>query len=155
MSQEFSAGAIIFHQSNSEPREYLLLKYQSGHWDFPKGHIEEGENDQQTVRREVEEETGLIEIKFVLGFKKIIKYSFRQYSNIDKKQPIVFKSATFYLAESSGKEIKLSSEHQDFTWLPIEQALEMTTFENAKEILKEAEEYLRNYKFWIISCHPE
>jgi len=147
MSQEFSAGAIIFHQSNSEPREYLLLKYQAGHWDFPKGHIEEGENDQQTVRREVEEETGLTNIRFVDGFKKSMRYFFRAYPSPDeekknKKQIRVLKLVIFYLAESLTKEVKISEEHQGFKWLPIEQAIEMTTFENAKEILKQADEFL-------------
>ena len=48
-----------------------------GHWDFPKGHIEKGEKIKDTIRREVEEETGLKDIKFIEGFKEWIKYFFK------------------------------------------------------------------------------
>lgn len=77
MPQEFSAGAVIFHKN--EKIEYLLLKYKAKHWDFPKGHIEKGESYEETIRREVKEETGLTEIEFLNGFKKSIRFFFRQY----------------------------------------------------------------------------
>ena len=38
MISEKSAGAILFVKEK-EPR-YLLLHYEAGHWDFPKGHVE-------------------------------------------------------------------------------------------------------------------
>ena len=56
--EETSAGAIIFRENNSS-RLYLLLNYPSGHWDFVKGKMEEGELPHQTVIREAKEETGI------------------------------------------------------------------------------------------------
>jgi hypothetical protein len=35
---EVSAGVIVYHKN-----EFLLLHYAEGHWDLPKGHIEENE----------------------------------------------------------------------------------------------------------------
>lgn len=51
------AGAIVSRNDGSE----ILLVYRAKHddWSFPKGHIEEGENPEQAMRREVVEETGL------------------------------------------------------------------------------------------------
>ena len=59
MSKEISAGAVVYFK-NKDTIEYLLLHYKSGHWDFPKGHIEEGEEHKDTVEREIEEETSII-----------------------------------------------------------------------------------------------
>ena len=53
MVKEKSAGAIIYHK-NAEIK-FLLLHYGAGHWDLAKGHVEEGETEEQTVSREVEE----------------------------------------------------------------------------------------------------
>ena len=70
MPKEKSAGAVIFRMENGEPY-YLLLRYYSGHWEFAKGHIEEGESNEETVKREIEEETG-IKIE-EMDAKKLIK----------------------------------------------------------------------------------
>jgi len=39
MPKEKSAGAIILRKEDNKIY-YLLLHYHSGHWEFPKGHIE-------------------------------------------------------------------------------------------------------------------
>ena len=42
---ERSAGFVIYHQNAQQgPVEFLLLDYRR-HWDFPKGHVEAGEDD--------------------------------------------------------------------------------------------------------------
>ena len=145
MPREVSAGAIVFRKEKNQIY-YLLLHYQSGHWDFPKGHIEKGEKPEDTVRREVEEETGIKDIKILPGFKEYIKYFFRRNYELKKeekkKAPWVFKIVEFYLAETKTKEIKLSFEHKDFKWLSFQDALRQLTFKNAKDILKKANDYL-------------
>jgi 8-oxo-dGTP pyrophosphatase MutT (NUDIX family) len=143
MPVEKSAGAVIFRKENNKIY-YLLLHYPSvshraekDYWDFPKGHLEKGEKEIETVKREVFEETGLKEIKFVEGFKEWIKYFFKyQGKNI-------FKIVTFYLVETNKKEIKISSEHLGYEWLPFNEAMERLTFDNAKEILKKADNFLK------------
>ncbi|MEI9966776.1 MAG: NUDIX domain-containing protein [Candidatus Moraniibacteriota bacterium] len=59
---ETSVGAVVF-RSEGAKRLYLLLHYPSGHYDFAKGHIEDGETEEMTLRRETEEETGITELK--------------------------------------------------------------------------------------------
>ncbi|MDZ4384915.1 MAG: NUDIX domain-containing protein, partial [Candidatus Moranbacteria bacterium] len=63
ISFEKSVGAVVFRKKETGGKEFLLLHYPSGHWDFPKGHIESGETEEGTLRREVEEETGLKDLK--------------------------------------------------------------------------------------------
>ena len=58
MRYEKSCGALVFRRA-SQGLEVLLLKHRAGHWDFPKGHVEAGESEQETALREVLEESGL------------------------------------------------------------------------------------------------
>ena len=142
MSVEKSAGAVIYRKENNE-NCYLLLYYPSlthrsekDYWDLPKGHMEAGEDEIQTVKREVREETGLKDIKIVSGFKETIKYFFKY------EGKTVFKTVVFYLAETKTKEINISGEHIAFEWLNFEKALKHLAYKNAKEIIKKANDYL-------------
>jgi len=153
MSREKSAGAIVFRKENGI-NYYLLLHYPSrnkkgGHWEFSKGHVESGEDDETTMKRELEEETGIKDVKVIPGFKKYIKYFFRQYPEKaveshkkNNKTPWVFKLVTFFIAETNTKEVTLSEEHTGFDWLPIEEAIKKTTFKNSKKLLKEVDDFL-------------
>jgi len=143
MPVEKSAGAIIFRKEKGKIF-YLLLHYpgashraKKDYWDFPKGHVEKGEKEIETVKREVFEETGLKDIKILDGFKETIKYFFKwQGKN-------VLKFVTFYLAETKEKEVKISFEHIGYEWLPFEKAKERLSFKNAREILERANQFLR------------
>ena len=127
MPIEKSAGAVIFRKANKKIY-YLLLHYPSSakapreYWDFPKGHIEKGEKLEETVKREVEEETGLKDIQFIKGFKEWIKYFFKF------KGKTVFKIVTFFLAQTQTKEIKISFEHVGYEWLPYNNSKKVPTF---------------------------
>ncbi|MEK6868936.1 MAG: NUDIX domain-containing protein [Nanoarchaeota archaeon] len=138
MKQEKSAGAIVFRKEE-EPK-YLLLHYEAGHWDFPKGNIEEGETDIETVKREIEEETGIKDIEIVKGFKEKIQYYFKF------EGELINKSVVFYLAKTDADNIKLSFEHIGFAWLSYDKAMDKLTFKNAKEILKKANDFLATHK---------
>ncbi len=52
------AGGVVLRRVGDE-LEVLLVRYHSGDWAFPKGHIEAGETPRQTAVREVQEETGV------------------------------------------------------------------------------------------------
>lgn len=153
MKRERSAGAIIFRKEGSKIY-YLLLHYESGHWDFPKGHVEKGEDERETVKREIKEETGIENIKFLPDFEEKIKYFYRKsYDKVLKSQkrfgtraPLVLKEVGFYLVETFQKKVKISFEHLGFKWLEYKEAIERVTYKNAKEILKKAHEFLLKYE---------
>lgn len=149
MLLEKSAGALIFRKEGNMTY-YLLLHYPTSskgranslqgrdYWDLPKGHIEKGEKIEDTVKREVREETGLTNINIIPGFKFRIHYFFRF------KDKNIFKTVTFLLAETKEKKVKISFEHIGYEWLPYEKAVERLTFKNAKEVLRKASEYVFN-----------
>jgi len=138
MPKEVSAGAIVFRRDKGI--KYLLLKYEEGHWDFAKGHIEKGEDEETTVRREVEEETGIKQIDFIKDFKEKIHYFFRA------EGKTIYKEVFFYLVETKEEKVKLSFEHIGYEWLDYEKALERLTYKNAKVILEKADKSLKNEK---------
>jgi len=139
MPLEKSAGAIIFRRENSKIY-YLLLHYELGHWGFPKGIIEKGEGIEGAAKREIKEETGIENIQFIPEFKESIEYFFKL------KGKTIFKIATFLLAETKSRKVRLSFEHKDYTWLEYEDALERLAFKNAKEILKKANNFLKTHE---------
>ncbi|GBF05053.1 NUDIX hydrolase [Deinococcus aerius] len=49
------AGGVVLDAAG----RVLLVRYRSGAWAFPKGHVEPGETLEQTAVREVREETGV------------------------------------------------------------------------------------------------
>jgi 8-oxo-dGTP pyrophosphatase MutT (NUDIX family) len=139
---EKSAGAVIFRRQDRQ-NKFLLLHYPSmshrskrDYWDFVKGHVEKGENEIDTVRREAVEETGLADLEFVGGFRAAMKYFFRY------KGRLIFKTAVFYLAETKNETVALSDEHNDFVWLSYREARDLLSFANAKEILGKANGFL-------------
>ena len=140
MQKEKSAGAIVFRLEKGNPL-YLLLRYPGArskkeYWDLPKGHMEKGEQEKDTVVREVQEETGLRDIGFYDGFRKEIRYWFQA------KGEKISKTVAFYLAETKQKKVTISSEHLGFLWLEYEEARGKLTYENAKKVLKEARDFL-------------
>ena len=58
MEQVHSAGVVIYRMRDNK-REYLLLHNAKGHWDFPKGKIEAGEDKKTAALRELQEEAGI------------------------------------------------------------------------------------------------
>lgn len=138
MKRETSAGAIIFRKNKG--RKYLLLHYESGHWDYVKGNVEKKEKAQQTIKREAKEEAGITDLSFISGFKKKINYFYK------KEKELIAKSVIFLLAETGQKQIKLSHEHIGYRWLGFKEALKQLTYNNAKDILKKAEEFLKHSK---------
>ncbi len=133
--EERSAGAVVYRET-SKGRMYLLLQ-NTGRWDFPKGGVEKGESELQTVVREVEEETGLKDLKVVTGFRKVIEYFYRR----DGKN--IHKQVVYLLGVTSSADVKISFEHQGFGWFPYQEALERASYENSKITLKEAEKFIR------------
>lgn len=145
---EVSVGAVVF-RTEKDRRFYLLLHYPSGHFDFAKGHVESGETEEMTLRRETEEETGISDLK-VFPRRTNIRYFYVAKGNerekrLRSKRGIwIFKRVHFYPAQTQTQDIKISYEHIGSVWLPYEEALAKVTFDNAKRVLMETETYLRS-----------
>jgi 8-oxo-dGTP pyrophosphatase MutT (NUDIX family) len=135
MIEETSAGIVLFRKENSK-NLFLLLNYPSGHWDFVKGKMEKGETTHETAIRETKEETEITDITFLENFEEWIAYNF-QYQG-----ELVQKKVVFFLAETKTKEVKISHEHLNYTWVDYNTAMGKTTFDNARTVLTKAQALL-------------
>ena len=136
---EKSCGIIVYRRE-ADGLQFLLLHYPGGHWDFPKGHVEKIDaNEEATARRELQEETGIVQVEFNPGYKESMYYEFnRGYKDRVKKVVV------YFLAETKEEAVAISFEHQNFIWLPYEEALSRLTYENAKELIRKAQPYLNH-----------
>jgi 8-oxo-dGTP pyrophosphatase MutT (NUDIX family) len=127
---------VLFSLKDKEPI-YLILHYTAGHWDFPKGNIEEDEDELTTVRREVKEETSICDIKFVDGFRRIVEYMYRRAGRL------VHKVVIYYLAYTDTLQVRLSYEHNDYRWGRFNEIMSILTYNNSKMVLEEADRFLK------------
>ena len=132
--EESSAGAVVIREAGDR-RLYLLLR-NAGRWDFPKGGGESGESELQTVTREVEEETGLREIRIIPGFRRSVEYFYRR----DGKN--IHKRVVYLLARTGEEQVKISFEHQGYGWFDYRDALGRASYDNSRATLTEAEKFL-------------
>ena len=132
MIEETSAGIVLFRKEGSK-NLFLLLNYPSGHWDFVKGKMEKDETIHETAIRETKEETEIVDVEFLDNFEEWIEYNF-QY-----KGELVHKKVVFFLAKTNTKNVEISHEHLDYTWVDYNTAMEKTTFDNAKTVLTKAQ----------------
>ena len=141
MEIEESAGAVVFRNSFGNVEFLIIQSKENGHWGFPKGHRKKGESLEETVLREVLEETGL-DIEFINNFEQKIAY---QLTNSIKKE------VTFFLGFSKDNSIEIQEEEiEDFKWGNYEEIREKITFENSKQILMEAKKFMEDNKINLI-----
>ena len=130
--EERSAGVVIFLKTTE--LKFLILNYPSGHWDFVKGNIENGE-----THRETREEAGIQDLKIINGFNKEVQYSYY------RKQMKINKKVFYYLAETNTKKIKISIEHIGYKWLSFNDMIKTLTYESSLNVLKEAKKAIEDY----------
>ncbi len=134
MGKELSCGAVVFRRDDEI--KYLVLHYPHGYWDFTRGNEREEEPEEETARRELEEETGIDDAVFIDGFKEKVSFFYK------RSGEIIFKEVLYFLAETKQKNVKLSFEHIGYKWLSFDYALKQLSFGNSREILKKANEFL-------------
>jgi 8-oxo-dGTP pyrophosphatase MutT (NUDIX family) len=90
---------------------YLILKHTKGHFDTPGGRIDDNEDFEQTLRRELSEELpGITDIKVgdLVG-------SYRLQKDIDDDTSLVL---LYFLVDATlPNQIQLSEEHQSYQWI--------------------------------------
>ena len=135
---ERSCGAVVYRSIGGATRFLLIKNKRSAHWGFPKGHVECGETDHQTAYREVLEETG-IHISIHPDFITKSQYTI---------QGKVEKNVNIYLAATTDTQTVIQKEEiEDYIWLTYDKAMAKLRFENDRNILHKAYDYLLKNKF--------
>lgn len=134
--EERAAGFVLFRTIN-QLRQYLLLRHRNdGHWAFPKGRLESGEDELTAAIREIFEETNIDQLRPVPGFCETSHYCFQ------REGRSITKTVVYFLAETSQSDVLLSSEHTDFRWLCFEDAVDALTYAESRRIINTAHRLL-------------
>jgi len=128
--REPTSGAVVFRRDENGGVEMLLIQDAKDRWTIPKGHIEEGETAQQTAKREIGEETGLMNTE-VLGWLGKIHFRYRR---IDK---LVLMTTQIYLMRALGDTNAIQKEEymNGIKWFPFHDALDAIEYEDIGKLM--------------------
>ena len=116
--------------------EVLLVHHLAGHWAFPKGHGNAGEDPHETAKRELMEETGLSVHRFLWLDPLQEEYFFIR----DGKQ--IDKQVDYYVAEVEGEGYPQMEEISEVRWIALSEAESLATFPESKRLCLELIELL-------------
>jgi len=126
--------SILFNDNN----EFLALQYRDGKWAFPGGHLENGENWNKAILREIKEETGIDKDEIFI------------------KLPIHIDTWTYggknyfgsvLLGKTCIKKIELSEEHLRYKWVDKITCRELTPkYDSFFEIVEKAYDLIFSYE---------
>lgn len=132
-----SCGFVAYKQIENK-NYYLIIKSLNGDIGFPKGHMEIGESELQTAIRELKEETGA-EVEVMSGFRYQIEYPL-------PRVPDAIKQSVYFLGKCTSERIICQEAEVDSAeFIPYEDAIKMLTFEETKNILRDAELFIRSH----------
>ncbi|MCL2528194.1 MAG: NUDIX domain-containing protein [Defluviitaleaceae bacterium] len=134
MKTDKSCGAVLFTIKDGI-RHYVLIQAKNRkNIAPPKGHIENAETETETALREIKEEAG-VDAEIIDGFRKEINYVI---------QGGIKKQVVYFLAKYENQTAHCPpGEKGKVLLLPIEEALAATPYENVREVLRDADLFIR------------
>lgn len=118
--KKLSCGIVLAREHEDQWLTLVLRAYHN--WDFPKGVCEEGEQPFDAARREVEEESGIVELLFDWGDRCIETGPYNK-----------GKVARYYLARTGQEKVEMGispelgrPEHSEFRWVSFDEAYDLT-----------------------------
>lgn len=122
-----SVGAIVLNKQN---HTLLVFQEKNKYWEFPKGKIEEGEREIDTLKREIYEETGIARFQMFKNFRKTVYYDFQHEGRLIRREVV------YFLIRTSDK-VQISDEHAEYLWLPIKRAQQRLKHVNQVRLLNQ------------------
>ena len=138
---------IVVYRKTKDGIKYLVLKrkWHWKGWEFPKGGVEKGETDIETVKRETREETG----QEAFNIKKFNIFGKYKYDKLYKDRPgYMGQSYELYSVEVRGSRVKIDKkEHSAYKWLSFRDAMKILTWDDQKKCLQIVNDYLSRKSF--------
>jgi len=140
MLKEISCGAVVYKMAREGAPVFLLVNSKrSGMWGFPKGHVEKGENELETAKREIFEETGIRNIKFVENFRQEDVYAVVGSPSSAGTCSAVEKHSVYFLALALEEALDFDrDEILELRWVDLEEALNLLYFASQKKFIRSA-----------------
>ncbi|MGN0631574.1 MAG: bis(5'-nucleosyl)-tetraphosphatase [Ruminococcus sp.] len=129
MYHEKSCGAIVYRKHHGNTEILLIKHINSGHWSFPKGHMEGDETEIETALREIKEETSL-DVLIDPTFRETVSY----YPKRD-----TLKTVVYFIARAKNYDFTPQAEEiADIRWVDIGYASNILSYDNDKHIVSKA-----------------
>jgi 8-oxo-dGTP pyrophosphatase MutT (NUDIX family) len=138
-----SAGGVVVRQNGT----LVIVEQNANSWSLPKGGIEPGENELDTARREIFEETGIKDLTLIRELGSYERYSLDK-DGVHENISAGLRPRTFFLF-STNQEV-LEPQDREVTaarWVTIEEALKMLTHPKDREFLKSVIERIKAASF--------
>ena len=134
---EKSCGAIVIYKSGDRCKVLLVKNHNGRNYSFPKGHVEQGESEEQTAVREVKEETGL-DIEIIRSFREVADYC--PFGKIRKR-------VVFFMAQTMSDKVTIQEEEIDsYIWVDLDEAHHRCTYDNDLRVIRKAKENIDKLK---------
>ena len=134
MLHEKSCGAIVYRKYHGNTEILLIKHVNSGHWSFPKGHVEGDETEVETAKREILEETG-IEVNLDPTFRETVSYSPKK----DTQKVVVY-----FIAKAKNTDyVPQEDEIAEIKWVEIDRAGSVLAYDNDRSIVNKAKKFIR------------
>ena len=127
MEKEISCGILVIRREGEKRQLLMIQSKKGGHWSYPKGHMEAGETQLDTARREVWEETGL-KVEPIPGENHSTEYPL---PNGNTKEVVYF-MGRYEGGEARHQEAELTT----LGWFDLEEAEKKVTYESDRMILR-------------------
>jgi len=128
---ETTSGGVVFRRNaKTDKLEILLIQDAKNRWTIPKGHVEEGEEPKQTAKREIQEETGLKDMKMYNWLGKV-NFRYR------RTHTLVLMTMHLYLVQATGNTDALKGEDwmTDIAWMPAHEAVEKIAYDDIGKLI--------------------
>lgn len=120
-------NCIVFKPEGTSYK-FLILKRAKDHggfWQPITGGVREGEDQISALKRELWEETGIIEHRQIINLKYTFSFTLPRYGNLTEN---------VYAVEVKPEvEVVLSEEHTEYRWLTFEESLVLIKYDSNKE----------------------
>lgn len=124
VATETGAGGVVLDRSG----RVLILQHASGHWVFPKGHVEFGETQLQAALREVAEEAGVT---------ATCHHPQRTWTTYYRNPQGVQRLITWYRCETNDETTNVTEDvFKGGDFFPPAQALTMLTHRTDRDLLR-------------------
>lgn len=134
MKTEVVQKAIVL----SQERKMLLLRRSETdvrrplQWDLPGGLLEDDEQLEDGVKREINEESGLtVDVAGIIYTKTEVAKWIE--NNVARSCNTV---RIYYLARATSDQVELSFEHSEFCWVSLEEAFKLLEYPRHKVVLQ-------------------
>ncbi|MDE6730950.1 MAG: NUDIX domain-containing protein [Oscillospiraceae bacterium] len=137
MRYEKSCGAIVYRRFHGNIEILLVRHINSGHWSFPKGHVESGETEIETAIREIKEETA-IDVLIDPTFRETVSYSPKR----DTQKIVVY----FIARAKNYNFTPQKDEISEVRWVDAGYISHLLTYENDRNIVMKARKQIKKIR---------